>query len=162
MHKIVRRQQVRASLETVWAFIRDPSNLNSITPDFLQFEIVSDVPPEMENGLLIEYRIRLPFLGKQRWLTEIKHIRPKKAFVDEQRIGPYRFWYHYHELTDTGQGVWIIDEVTYLLPFGPIGRWVHRLVVRKVLERIFDHRSRRFSEILDAPAAQPASPKESQ
>ena len=33
-------------------------------------------PPEtMYDGLVIEYRIVIPLLGKQAWLTEIKHIR---------------------------------------------------------------------------------------
>jgi len=149
MHKIYRQQIVPAPLEKVWAFIRDPSNLNRITPEFLDFKIVSDVPLEMMDGLLIEYRIRLPWMGTQKWLTEIKHIRPGKSFVDEQRIGPYKFWYHYHELTETGQGVRIIDDVTYALPFGFVGRWVNRLIVRKTLDRIFDDRSRKLSEILD-------------
>jgi ligand-binding SRPBCC domain-containing protein len=148
MHRIHREQIVRTSLEQAWNFIKDPRNLNAITPDALDFEIISDVPPEMVNGLLIEYRIKIPFLGRQRWLTEIKHIRPMQSFVDEQRLGPYRFWYHYHELQDTGSGVKIIDDVTYAAPFGIIGRCVNFLIIRKMLEKIFNHRAEMFEKLL--------------
>ena len=148
MHKIHREQVVQADLERVWGFVKDPINLNMITPDTLDFKIISDIPPEMADGLLIEYRIRIPFLGRQKWLTEIKHIRPMHSFVDEQRIGPYRFWYHYHELKDIGNGIKIIDDVTYALPFGMLGRCINFWVIAKMLEKIFDYRAKMFDKIL--------------
>jgi len=148
MHKIHREQVVKASLEQVWDFIKNPNNLNAITPLDLDFEIVSNLPPQMANGLLIEYRIKIPFLGCQQWLTEIKHIRPMHSFVDEQRIGPYRFWYHYHGLQDTGNGVKIIDDVTYVVPFGVLGRFINLLFIRKMLKLIFDYRAKMFEKSL--------------
>ncbi len=148
MHKIHKEQVVRSSLEQVWNFIKDPNNLNAITPDALDFKIISDVPPEMTNGLLIEYRIKIPLIGHQTWLTEIKHIRSMHSFVDEQRAGPYRFWYHYHELHDTGNGIRIIDDVTYMVPFGVLGRCINFLVISKMLVKIFDYRAKMFEKIL--------------
>ena len=108
-----------------------PENLNRITPPELDFEIITDLPDEMLNGLIIEYRIGIPLLGKQGWLTEIKHIRPQHSFVDEQRVGPYQLWYHYHEITEVEDGVRFIDRVHYALPFGPLGALAHILYVRK-------------------------------
>jgi ligand-binding SRPBCC domain-containing protein len=63
------------------------------------FEIVSNLPEEMHEGLLVEYRVGIPLLGKQTWLSELKHIRERHSFVDEQLIGPYKLWYHYHEIS---------------------------------------------------------------
>lgn len=148
MHKIHREQVVQSSLEQVWHFIKDPRNLNAITPDALDFKIISDVPTEMTSGLLIEYRIKIPFLGQQKWLTEIKHIRHMHSFVDEQRVGPYSFWYHYHELHDMGNGVKIIDDVTYVVPFGVLGRCINFLMIGKMLKKIFDYRAKMFEKIL--------------
>lgn len=148
MHKIHREQVVHASIDEVWNFIKDPNNLNAITPDALNFKIISDIPAEMKNGLLIEYRIKIPFLGQQKWLTEIKHIRSMHSFVDEQRVGPYRFWYHYHDLHDMGNGVRIIDDVTYVVPFGVLGRCINFLVISKMLGKIFDYRAKMFEKIL--------------
>ncbi len=148
MYKIHREQVVQSGLEDVWGFIKNPMNLNAITPDSLNFKIISDIPPEMVNGLLIEYRIKIPLIGHQAWLTEIKHIRHMHSFVDEQRVGPYRFWYHYHELHDMGNGVRIIDDVTYVVPFGILGRCINFMVINKMLGKIFDYRAKMFEKIL--------------
>ena len=39
------------------------------------------------------------------------------------------------------------DRVAYALPFGFLGRIVHRLLVRRQLEAIFDYRERAIDEI---------------
>jgi len=39
------------------------------------------------------------------------------------------------------------DRVTYALPFGVVGRLVHRLVVRRRLEYIFAYRRRVIAKI---------------
>lgn len=140
---------VDTDLDTAWKFIRSPKNLDAITPDDLSFEIVSDVPDKMYNGLLIEYKVGIPFLGKQTWLTELKHIREHHSFVDEQRIGPYKIWYHYHEITEVEGGIRFIDRVNYVLPFGPLGGIAHRLYVKKQLKYIFDHRAKVTPSLLD-------------
>ena len=45
------------------------------------------------------------------------------------------------------------DHVDYALPFGPLGRLVHRLRVRRQLEQIFDYRRRAIDEIFARPSA---------
>jgi len=149
MYTLETEQIVKAGLEQTWDFLKNPANLNSITPDDLHFDIISNVPDVMFDGLIIEYRITIPFLGKQNWVAEIKHIRDKHSFVDEQRVGPYRFWYHYHEIKETKAGVKIIDRVYYAVPFGLFGRLLHTIYIRKTLERIFAHRKIKLAEILE-------------
>jgi hypothetical protein len=41
----------------------------------------------------------------------------------------------------------MIDVVRYRLPFGPFGRLVNALLMRREVERIFDYRNRRIAEI---------------
>lgn len=148
IHHLHREQVIATELEIAWDFIKSPANLNVITPPDMEFEIVSDVPDKMYNGLLIEYRIGVPFLGKQAWLTEIKNIREKTSFVDEQRVGPYKLWLHYHEIAPTNNGVRFLDHVTYLLPFGPLGEIANSIYVSKELNRIFDFRENAMKRIL--------------
>ena len=148
MYRLEQSQIVRASPEQVWEFLRHPRNLNRITPPDMSFEILSDLPEEMYDGLLIEYRIGIPLLGKQRWLTEIKHIREGRSFVDEQRFGPYKFWYHYHGVETVPEGTRVVDRVCYALPFGMLAHPVHALFVRPTLERVFAFRRERFEELL--------------
>ncbi len=114
------------------------------------FEVMSELPETIFDGLLIEYRIAVPILGKQSWLTEIQYIREGRAFVDEQRIGPYKFWMHLHEIEACEGGVRFRDRVTYALPFGPIGTLAHALYVKKQLRRVFDYRARVLPECLGA------------
>ena len=139
-------------IEQVWDFIVRPENLDRITPENMHFEIISNVPEKMFTGLLIEYRITIPLFGPQRWLTEIKHIREGVSFVDEQRIGPYQFWYHLHEVQARGEATDIIDRVTYQLPFGILGNIVHRAIIKKQLQQIFDYREVAFKRLLENQA----------
>lgn len=153
MHTLKQSQLLPTTLEKAWDFIQAPANLDTITPPWLRFEIVSEVPEIMENGLIIEYRIGLPFIGRQGWVTEIKHIQRLCSFVDEQRLGPYRFWYHHHELKEVSEGVLMTDTIRYELPFGPLGELVHALVIKKTLARIFQHRHHRFTELFGPQGA---------
>ncbi|MGZ0706895.1 SRPBCC family protein [Coraliomargarita sp. W4R53] len=140
IHRLHREQTIATDLQTSWDFIRTPQNLDRITPDDMAFEIVSEVPEQMYDGLLIEYRVGIPVIGKQTWLTELKHIRERHSFVDEQRIGPYKLWLHYHEITEVKDGVRFIDRVNYVMPFGPLGAIARAVYVKNELKRIFDYR----------------------
>ena len=148
MYFLNREIDLRVNSAELWNFIATPRNLNRLTPPYLKFRILSDPPQEMFNGLLILYEITIPRFGKQRWLTEIKHVRAGLSFVDEQRFGPYKFWYHYHEITALdNSSCRMCDQVSYALPFGPLGRLLHQLAVKKMLADIFAYRSQRLLEL---------------
>ena len=149
MYTIIKNQYVRASLTDAWNLLKNPANLNLITPPDLQFQIVSSVPQEMFVGLIIEYRIRIPWFGIRKWVAEIKHIREMHSFVDEQRIGPYSFWYHYHQIDMEGDRLKLIDRVYYKVPYGIFGRFLHFLFIRKTMERIFNFREEKLHELLN-------------
>lgn len=131
---------LNTSIPECWDFLSHPANLNDITPPYLNFKIISRVPDRMHNGLLIEYSIRIPILGQQSWLTEIRHVREHQSFVDEQRSGPFRFWHHYHEIEQKENGLVSRDRVTYIMPFSYAGRILHYVSIGKTLERIFSYR----------------------
>jgi ligand-binding SRPBCC domain-containing protein len=139
---------VNTTLEKAWDFIRNPENLNLITPDDMAFEIRTDLPDEMTEGMLVEYRVHLPMLGKQPWLSELKHIVPQSSFVDEQKIGPYKLWYHYHGIETCPEGVLFTDHVVYEVPFGIFGKLAHALFIRRTLDRIFRFREKQFTILL--------------
>lgn len=140
IHTLFREQTIATDIETAWAFISSPKNLDLITPPDMSFEIITDLPEMMFNGLLIEYRVGIPLMGQQTWLTELKHIRKGQSFVDEQRIGPYKLWYHYHEIETVEDGVRFTDQVNYVMPFGPFGGIAHSAYVKNKLRAIFDYR----------------------
>lgn len=149
MYILERRQRIHAPIGKVWDLLKSPKNLNTITPENLRFEIVSNIPDEMYNGLTVEYRISIPLFGRRKWLAEIKHIREGRSFVDEQRIGPYAFWYHYHELEKIEDGVLMTDRVHYKVPFGFFGKVLHYFFIRKMLDHIFEYRHLKLTEIFE-------------
>lgn len=152
MHFLERKIILNTDIETIWTFMATPENLNDLTPPELHFQIVRELPEKMYNGLTILYTIQIPFFGKQRWLTEIKHIREGEYFVDEQRLGPYRFWYHEHSIEPAGEKqIQMIDRVSYKLPFGVLGFLVHRLWVKRMLEHIFDYRAQQLTKRFGSP-----------
>lgn len=148
MHFLEREIVLNTGLENLWQFMATPANLNKLTPPELHFQIVSDLPDRMYNGLMIQYTIKIPLFGRWNWLTEIKHIREGVYFVDEQRLGPYRLWHHQHLLEPVDENqTRMIDRVSYCLPFGIVGKLVHELWVKKMLQNIFAYRADRLAEI---------------
>jgi len=148
IHTLHRTTVVRAPKEKVWDFISTPANLNRITPENMAFEILTELPEVMYDGLLIHYRVKIPIFGRWNWLTEIKHIREGHSFVDEQRAGPYKFWYHYHKIQPHKAGTQIIDRVTYQMPFWLAGDIVNGLIVKNQLKTTFDYREYTFQQLL--------------
>jgi len=149
MYTLERSQLLAVEPPTVWDFIKNPANLNMITPPDLDFRIVSDIPEVMKDGLIVVYEISVPIFGNQEWVTEIKHINQGHSFVDEQRLGPYRFWYHYHEISRYDTGTRMLDRVHFELPFGFAGKIIYHLFVARTLKRIFDYRFKRFEELFN-------------
>ena len=149
MYTLKRSIVVNTTLEEAWDFISRPQNLNLITPDDMEFKILSEVPEEMYNGLIIKYLVKIPLMGSQEWVSEIKHIRDYHSFVDEQRIGPYQLWYHYHEIRQVEGGIQFVDEVNYEVPYGIFGKIAHGVFIGRTLDRIFNYRNERFKELLD-------------
>jgi ligand-binding SRPBCC domain-containing protein len=137
MYQLRRKQLVKTDIATCWDFFSSPANLSKITPTYMGFDVRSEVPERMYEGLMIEYRVR-PLLGiPMKWVTEITHVKDYQFFVDEQRIGPYKLWHHEHHFMETPDGIEMTDIVSYELPFGVLGSMVHPFRVEKKLNEIF-------------------------
>jgi len=161
LYTLHRRETIPVTPAAAWEFFSNPRNLPLITPPALGFEILTKEPaPRIYPGMMIAYRVRpLPGLP-WRWLTEITQVRAPGYFVDEQRAGPYALWHHEHWLRPAGaSGTEVEDLVTYRLPLGWLGGAVHRLLVRRKLESIFDFRSAAVKRL--AAAGQIFAPGES-
>lgn len=120
----------------VFAFFADASNLEELTPTWLNFRILSPTPIAMRPGAIIEYQIRLRGLP-MRWRSEITLWEPPLRFIDEQRRGPYKLWRHEHRFEEKDGGTLCTDRVEYAVPFDWL---VHRWLVAPDLARIFAYR----------------------
>ena len=140
IYTLIRRQVLPITLEQAWPFFSTPVNLEQITPAFLRFHITSEVPDEIYPGLIITYRIAALAGIPMSWVTEIKHVVRLRQFVDEQRIGPFRFWHHLHRFREVDGGVEMEDIVHYVMPWAWLGRVAHFFFIRARLQAIFDFR----------------------
>ena len=140
LQRLATSQWLPVPLAEAWAFFADPRNLGLLTPPSLRFELTSEPPPEMYRGLIVSYRLR-PLLGAPvSWVSEISQLEEGRMFVDEQRLGPYRFWHHQHHFGVEADGTRARDIVHYALPFGPLGDLANAALVRPRLRAIFAYR----------------------
>ena len=140
VHILRREQRLPGTPEDVFPFFADARNLEAITPPWLGFRVVTPEPIDMGAGALIEYRLKLRGV-RLGWRTRIAVWDPPRRFVDVQISGPYRLWHHTHDFEPDGAGGTLMrDTVRYAIPFGPLGRLAHGLVVRRDLDAIFGFR----------------------
>ena len=149
IYELKRTQILHVDRKKAWEFLSNPQNLKLITPPYLGFEVISELPAKMYAGQLIQYYVT-PVLGiKVNWVTEITHVEEGKYFVDEQRIGPYSLWHHQHFIDDCDSGVEMTDIVHYKLPFGILGRLAHPILVKNKLNEIFEFRYNTLESIFN-------------
>jgi ligand-binding SRPBCC domain-containing protein len=149
VHVLERSQRLPGPPGEVFGFFADAHNLEAITPPFLGFHVVTPKPIDMQEGTLIEYRLKLHGV-RLNWLTRIEVWEPGVRFVDRQLKGPYRLWHHTHSFEADGHDTVMRDVVRYALPLGPLGAVARVALVGRDLDRIFDFRqaeiARRFNK----------------
>ena len=138
---------VPAPLDASFAFFSDASNLQRLTPGWVQFSIVTPLPIVMRAGLEIDYRIRLYGVSLA-WTSRIDVWEPGHRFVDRQIAGPYLWWRHEHRFESVGGATRVIDEVEYL----PRAAWMTARRVHRDVERIFRYRQNALHQIFQQPS----------
>jgi ligand-binding SRPBCC domain-containing protein len=148
VYSIKRVQKIPVSLEEAWNFFSNPANLQILTPDDMDFRVISKLHGErMYAGQIIEYKLK-PFPGISiYWMTGITHVQEQHFFIDEQRFGPYRFWHHQHHFRKIEGGVEMTDIVHYKNPFWLLGDFANIVFVKKRLAKIFDYRFKKVEEL---------------
>lgn len=134
--------------DRVFPFFAEARNLETITPPWLNFEVLTPAPIEMRSGTLIDYRIRVHGLPV-RWRTEITEWNPPHQFADTQLRGPYTLWQHTHTFEEKDGGTLCLDHVRYRPCGGALMNW---LFVRRDVEVIFAYRRDRLTELFSRDA----------
>jgi len=140
MHSLKQEQFLPVTLDEAWHFFATPKNLNEVTPKDMVFEITSELPDTMYEGLLIHYRLKPMGNISINWCTEITHIKEKVYFVDEQRVGPYKIWHHEHHFKSVTGGVLMTDILHYDIGKSVFGWLAGILFVHKKVANIFKFR----------------------
>jgi len=147
LYSLQRRQTVKDAPEHVFNFFGRPENLRAVLPASVRFEILTPSPIEIRQGAIVDYCLRIHGFSV-RWTSLIAAYEPSERFVDVQLRGPFSFWHHTHTFRDVpGGGTEIGDDVLYGMRFGPLGRIVHALLVRRDLEWFFDYRAKAIEQM---------------
>lgn len=145
-HVLETRLWFARSRADVFAFFADPANLPRVTPAALRLRLLTPIVA-LAPGAVLDCEIR--WLGLPlHWRTFIREFDPPYRFVDVQVRGPWARWEHRHRFLEDNGGTLMEDRVTYRPPLGVLGGGVHRVLLRRQLERAWEHRQRRLSELL--------------
>jgi len=157
MIKLKQEQFLPITLDEAWRFFATPKNLNEVTPNDMVFEIISELPDTMYEGLLIQYRLKPMLNIPIEWCTEITHISEKEYFVDEQRKGPYKIWHHEHHFKSVKGGVLMTDLLHYDIGMSVFGWLAGKLFVHNKVKAIFEYRQKalasRFNRTIRTPTS---------
>ena len=134
--------------DEIFPFFAEARNLETLTPPWLNFEVLTPMPIVMRAGTLIDYRIRVHGISI-RWRTEIAEWQPPHRFVDVQLRGPYTLWHHTHTFEERDGGTLCADRIRYRPRGGALINW---LFVRRDVERIFRYRQQRMKELFGSGA----------
>lgn len=134
------KQWLPLDIEKTWDFFSKAENLESITPNWLNFRLLKTSTPEIQENTLIDYQLklhRIPIF----WTSRITQWTPKQSFRDEQEKGPYKLWAHQHLFKELAGGCLVEDRVEFELPLFPLGQLAFPFVKKDVV-KIFQYRKR--------------------
>ncbi|RAI97474.1 ligand-binding SRPBCC domain-containing protein [Chitinophaga skermanii] len=150
MYSLQKVQVLPVDMKTAWNFFSSPGNLQTITPAYMRFKIISEQHAcGIYAGQLISYIVR-PVLGiPLRWVTIITQVKEHEYFIDEQQYGPYAFWHHEHRFREVEGGIEMTDIVHYRMKLGVLGRFANSLFVGNQLKDLFSYREKKIREIFN-------------
>lgn len=132
-------QFVPHSIDKLFSFFSSEKNLEEITPKLLNFKVLQMSTEKIEEGSLIDYRLKIRGVPAK-WRTRIESWNPPYQFVDNQLSGPYKRWHHTHEFKSVPGGTLMTDRVIYELPVGYLGWLGGRALVQYDVGEIFKFR----------------------
>lgn len=148
-HLLSTYQIIPVPLEKVFSFFEKPENLSEITPGWLDFRFDDKAgQSETYEGAEFQYTIRW-LAVRIKWHTKISEYRRPERFTDVQLKGPYVKWRHLHTFATVPEGTLMRDFVTYRIPLGIIGNFLHGVIIRRQLQDIFSYRAVRIAKWAD-------------
>jgi uncharacterized protein (TIGR01777 family) len=146
-HRLRQVQFIDMPIEKVFDFFSDAKNLERITPDMLNFRITYQSTPQIQDGTIFKYKLKVHGLPVS-WKTHITNWKVNEQFTDYQEKGPYQVWDHTHKFIPCHGGTLMIDDVLYRLPMGFLGELGGLWLVKKDVPSIFEYRAKEMKGYL--------------
>lgn len=134
---------LHASIDDVFKFHADPTNITAISPKWQQAEILRGGGPARAGG---EFAFRVRFFGLVPivWTGRWREVQSPTLLFDEAASWLLPRWEHRHQFRSLGPlCTEMTDAVIYALPLGLLGRMVEKTVMKVVFAGMFRDRHRR-------------------
>ena len=143
----VASSRIEASAERLFRWHAEPGALERLTPPWEKIEIIERAQGirDGDHGAMWVYIG--PF--RVRWSFVHCGYMEGRQFRDVQTAGPFRRWEHTHLFVAEGaEACRLEDRIEYELPFGAMGDFLGRWMVRRKLARVFEYRHRVTAEAM--------------
>jgi ligand-binding SRPBCC domain-containing protein len=141
-------QPINRPVVEIFSFFSKAENLQILTPNRLNFKILTPLPIEMRRGTVIDYQLQLMGIPVK-WKTEITVWEPPFRFVDEQLSGPYKLWRHEHSFKEENRVTWMRDTVQYDFFGWFLRNLIHYAFVKPQIRKIFDYRCLQIEKLFN-------------
>lgn len=137
--------EIPASQRALFDFHMDFSNVRIVTPPFIKTRFVS-VPEEMKAGSRIT--VEVAQLGRwMPWDIIVERVEEDALLIDVQDgRGPFAAWRHEHRFEVRDSRTFLVDRISYTLPFGMFGTITDILIMQWVQQLVFRYRHRKTIE----------------
>lgn len=130
---------LECSVEDLYAFHLDVSNLKRITPPYMEATLTNEKSFVAKEGATLFIETKHGFLSTS-WVVEIVQMKKPLLIVDKAIKSPFAHWEHFHEFRDLGDEMCeLLDRVEYKLPLGWFGA-MFDFVALAQFEKMFAHR----------------------
>ena len=149
MARFVLEQVIAAPRHDVFAAALDPELHVRTMARYGETMVEAPAGGVFTEGSTVTWRARhfgIPF----RLRSTVFDIDPPDRFSDRQIRGPFASFRHEHEFEENPRGTLMRDTITFRSPFGPIGRVVDRLFMRRYMERMIAERNAVIAAELEA------------
>lgn len=137
--------QIPATQRALFRFHMDFSNVRIVTPPFIKTRFLT-VPDTMAAGSRITVEVRQPW-GWMPWDILVERVEENTLLIDVQNgRGPFAVWRHEHRFEVRDSATFLVDRISYALPFGPLGRAVDFLFMQWIQRSVFRYRHRKTIE----------------
>lgn len=151
MERYLKRTELPASSEEVFAWHERPGAFERLNPPFDPVEVV-DRSGGLEVGSRTVIRAKVGPLA-QKWIAEHTAYEKGRVFRDEMLEGPFDAWVHTHRFIPIdGHRSLLEDELDYRLPMGGLGALFGAGYARQKIGAAFDYRHALIKADLDRHA----------
>ena len=146
MYKYEHNTVVESNIETTFDWFEHEGSFRRLMPPW---EVAEEVRADETLEVGSQRIFRFP-MGpmKMTWIAEHTAYEPPHHFADKMVKGPFWRWHHDHNLSEANGVTTVTDEVSYQVPFGPLGNLVDRILggalVRSRITRMFKARELRL------------------